>query len=262
MLNLKTFMTYLLTLCVALFIVACDGGSDCEEGAGDAAGAAAGSEEMAAGADEECEEGGAVGGETGAGDAAGETAGDDAGAEPVAAYTRVIVIDTTTDVNNDGVPGVDICEIEVSCDGGPVNGDNASFAYDPEASESPICDGSNGDNCLCKNQVNPTCTSGIDRTDGELAFNGDAACGDDYVSLGISGYIEYDNPALASCSSIDVTVTEKEGPNEESYNVALCTDAADNINISEMMFGDACETIGSGTDGGSTSFSWSAPAGE
>jgi hypothetical protein len=255
MFNPKNFMTYFLVLWTALFIIACDGGSDCGEAAGDAAGEA----EMSAGADESCEDAaGDAGGDAG-GETAGETAGDTAGDDPVVAYTRVVVIDTTTDINDDGTPGADICEVEISCDGTPLSGETASLGED--GGDSPICDGSNGENCRCKESVDPTCTSGIDRTDGTLAFDGDANCGDNYVSLGISGYLDYDDAeGLSECASISVTVTEKEGSNDESYSVALCTENADSINISSMMFSEDCEVIGSGTDGGTSGpFDWNNP---
>ena len=56
-----------------------------------------------------------------------------------------------------------------------------------------------------------------------------------------------------------MTVTEKGGSNEESYIVALCDDAA-SLNYSEMMFGDSCTVLGSGSDGGASEFQWEAPA--
>ena len=126
MLNSKRLMAYLLTLLVSFAFIACDG-DDCDETAGDAAGEEMSEEE----ADDSCAEGGDAGGDpagevpagdeggTSAGEeggvVAGDTAGDMAGETPVVAYNFVVVQDQTEDVNDDGTPGVDVCEISVNC---------------------------------------------------------------------------------------------------------------------------------------------------
>lgn len=256
MLNSKTLLTYLLTLMVGFMMTACPDG-DC----GETAGAEAGSEEeAAAGAEDDAcaDEGGEVaGGDVAGGDVAGEAAGDDT---PVVTYNQVVVVDTTTDINNDGTPGVDICEVDIACDGQPV-GNVANI--EQSFGDSPSCNADNGDNCVCDGtEMRGVCTSGTDRADKNLTFDGDASCeGDNWSTVGISGYLSYQSESFADCGSIDVTVTERDGNNDESYIVALCGDVA-NINISEMMFGDACAVLGSAETSGTSTFSWEAPAAE
>ena len=128
-------------------------------------------------------------------------------------------------------------------------------------SGSPACDGSNGDNCVCDGStMDAPCSSGIDRGNAEWIFDGDDSCeGDNWSSLGIDGYVSLEVDGLADCANVGVTVTEKAGNNEESYIVALCDDAA-SLNYSEMMFGDSCTVLGSGSDGGASEFQWEAPA--
>jgi len=229
---------------------------DCDT---EAAGEMAGAEEMAAGAEEECEEeGGSAGGDT----AGGETAGGDDGGTPgdgeggdtagdaVTAYDKVVIVDTTTEVNDDGTPGVDICEILVECDGSEL--DDSAFVQEPG---SPVCDGSNNDNCLCVDAVDGIC-GGTDRTDGSFAFDGDASCeNDNWLSLGIGGAIAYENSGLEMCAAIDVTVTERDGPQMESYTAALCSSDVNEFDISNMLFNEACTELGSGGSG-TTPFSW------
>lgn len=253
MLNSKTLLTYLLTLMVGFMMTACP--DECDE---ETAGAEAGSEEeMAAGAEDACAD---EGGEAAGGDVAGTPAeaGTPAGGEPAVAYNQVVVVDTTTDINDDGTPGVDICEVDIACDGEAVGMiDNIAQSF----GDSPSCNADNGDNCVCDGtEMRGVCTSGTDRANKELTFDGDASCeNDNWSTVGISGYLAYESASFADCGSIDVTVTERDGNNDESYIVALCGDVAD-INISEMMFGDACAVIGSAETSGTSNFSWSAPA--
>jgi hypothetical protein len=260
MFKYNSLITYLLTLCVGLFMTACPD----DECGTDEAGAMAGAEEMTAGAAEECEEeGGNVGGdnagsETAGGDTAGapgDSAGDSAG-DAVTTYGKVVVLDTTTDINADGTPGVDICEILVECDGAELDG--GEFVQDP--GESPTCDGSNDANCLCVDAVEGIC-GGTDRTDGSFAFDGDASCeGDNWVSIGINGAIVYENSGLEMCAAIDVSVTERGGPQTETYITALCSSdlSVNDIDVSNMLFGDSCVELGRGGEG-TQAFSWAAP---
>jgi hypothetical protein len=251
MLNSKTLLTYLLTLMVGFMMTACP--DECAE---DTAGAEAGSEEeAAAGAEDACaDEGGeTAGGETAGGETAG---GDAAGAEPVVTYNQVVVVDTTTDINDDGTPGVDICEVDIACDGAPVG---MIDDIKQDFGDSPSCNADNGDNCVCDGtEMRGVCTSGTDRANKQLTFDNDASCeGNNYSSVGISGYLSYVSSSFADCGTIDVTVTERDGNNDESYIVALCGDIA-NININEMMFGDVCAVLGSAATSGTSNFSWSA----
>lgn len=261
MLNSKTLMTYLLTLFVGLMMTACPD-DDCDgEEAGDEA--AAGEEEAAG--EDSCEEAGTEAGTDAgvAGTEAGTVAGTEAGTEvEVTAYNFVVVQDTSTEINDDGTPGADICEVDVICGDTPVA--SASVAI---MSGSAACDGSNSDNCVCDgSNMDAPCSSGKDRGNGEWIFDGDDSCdGDNWASLGIDGYVSLEIADLANCASVAVTVTEKAGPQNESYIIALCDDAA-NLDYSEMMFGDSCAILGSAETGAgdgeavpSETFSWEAP---
>lgn len=263
MLNSRTLMTYLLTLLVGFMMTACPDDDCSEDGAGSEEETAAGSEEEGE-SDDSCEEGGDIGGDSNgiAGEAgsdggsdggeAGSSGGDDM---PATAYNHVVVQDNTTDINTDGTPGVDICEVDVTCDGTSV--DDASVV---SSLGSPVCNGSNDDNCVCDGAVVGVCTSGKNRADESLIFDGDSSCEDDnWASTGINGFFALEIDGLSECESVAVTVTERVGEQTESYVVALCDDVA-NFSFSEMMFGDSCMVIGSAGDGGMSSFSWPSSA--
>ena len=259
MLNSKTLMTYLLTLCVSFMMTACPDDECDTETAGDEM-----AEESAeeAGGDDACEEAGVMAGESAGETAGGDEGGDEAGAEAgteveVTAYNFVVVQDTTEDINNDGTPGVDICEIDIVCGGDPVSSVNVDVM---PGSEACAADGSNSENCICDgSHSEAVCGSGTNRGNAEWLFDGDSSCeGDNWTSIGIDGYASLEVEGLADCASVDVTVTEKDGPNNESYIVALC-DSAENLNYSAMMFGDSCAVIGSAETAGSNTFNWEAP---
>jgi len=212
----KTLLAYLLTVMVGLSMTACpDDSCDDDLLGGDAAGAAGGADD--------CEEGGVTGGATGGamggamgGDMGGDMGGATGGVETV--YNTLVIYDETADVNDDGTPGVDVCEIEVTCD-------NDERAYENDylgalGETSPACNGENNDNCVCVEAVPGIC-GGTDRSNFDLAFDGLYCDADDnYVSLGINGSIEaiYDVDLLG-CS---VEVYEKGGNNTEGYAVYAC----------------------------------------
>ena len=214
-------------------------------------------------ADEQCE---TTGGDLASVDEAGTSmagldvspeAGTSDQSETVQAYDQILIIDTTDDINSEGTPGVDICEVDIICDGQAV----ATISeIEQDFGESPSCNGENDDHCLCEGtEARGPCNSGIDRTNKSLTFDGDASCeGDNWASVGIHGYLLYQSESFVDCASIDVTVTEKTGLNDERYIVALCSDLS-NLNISEMMFGDTCTVLGPPASSGRTTFSWSAP---
>lgn len=259
MLNRNKLMSYLLTLLVSFVITAC-GDSDCDTGtAGSEAG---GSEEMGgAEADEACE---AAAGETSAGETpagetpAGETpAGETpAGETPVVEYNFVVVKDTSTDINDDGTPGADICEVGITCGGTAINNVNLSN----NQGSSPDCaSAADKDNCVCAGATISGLCGGTNRADvSHIWDNVDTCEDDDYISVGIDGYValEVTGQTLSECESVGVTVTEKDGPNNESYIVGLCTSLA-NLDFSEMVMGDSCLIIGSAESSGTQSFSWS-----
>jgi hypothetical protein len=219
----KTLLAYLLTVMVGLSMTACpDDSCDDDLLGGDAAGAAA----DAAGGADDCEEGGVTGGATGGamgGDMGGDMGGATGGAETV--YNTLVIVDETTDVNDDGTPGVDICEIEVTCDDDPaIENDH----YGELGSEE--CNGENDENCVCVEAVPGIC-GGTDRSDFSLAFDGTTcdADGDNYVSLGQEGVIEaYYDVNLLGCS---VKVYEKGGRNTEGYSVSVCPEVGDCIEV-------------------------------
>ena len=227
--NMKNLLAYLLTLVVSVSLTACP--DDCATDEGGAEGGAA--------------EGGAAdcGGATaGAGTTAGTPAGTDAGAgttggtvtEPTV-YNMVVIMDMTTDINNDGTPGVDILEVDFTCES-----DVEVSSVDGELG-SPVCDGSNGDNCVCQETVAPTCTSGIDRSDFNSAYDADE---ETYVSLGIEGSLGF--IFTGDVNGCTVTVREKQGTNEESYAVFACPESAGSP--------DDCIQVGEATDTAEASY--------
>jgi hypothetical protein len=212
--NMKNLLAYLLTLVVSVSLTACT--DDCANDEGGAA---------------DC-----GGTDAGAGTTAGTTAGTDAGTDAGAGttteptvYNTVIIMDMSSDINNDGTPGADILEVDFSCES------------DIDVSElggelgSPVCDGSNGENCVCQETVAPTCTSGIDRSDFNTAYDGDY---ETYVSLGIEGSIGF--LFTGDVNGCTVTVHEKQGTNTESYAVFACPETAEGP--------EDCIQVGEATD--------------
>ena len=265
MLNSKTLLTYLLTLCVGFMMTACpDDDCSSDEAGTEAAGSEA---EAEAGGDDSCEEAGTEAGAE-AGTEAGAEAGTEAGTEvEVTTYELVVVKDTSEEINDDGTPGADLCEVDVVCDGMSLGGDRT---VNIALGSSPFCDGSNAENCVCPGDgfTGAPCSSGKDRSNEQVVFDGDASCdNDNYASLGIDGTFTIEIEELASCGTVGVTVTEKAGVENEQYIVALC-DSAASLEFSNMMFGDDCALIGSAEatmgDGEAVSqtFSWEAPAAE
>ena len=188
-----------------------------------------------------------------AGDVAGDVAGEAAGEEaPVIEYNFVVVKDTSDDTNPDGTPGVDICDIAVTCDGEAVFQVEGIFIF----RGSPVCDGSNNDNCLCRYEVPGQC-GGVDRSEEYRVFDENVSCeNDDWTSLGINGSIAL-NFDIHSCTEVNVTVTEKVSPEYESFIVALCRSA--DVFASNTMSGDDCIELGGYTGGGVAEFSWTNP---
>jgi hypothetical protein len=250
-------MTYLLTIFVSLFLTACPDDECSTDTAGDEMAEAMGGDDL-------CEEGGDVAGDTG-GDTGGEvTGGEVTGGEvPVLEYTFVVVQDTSTDVNLSGTPGADICDIAVECDG-VAYGDLEGSEYDIFITRgSPDCNGENAGEpttgCLCRSEMNADC-GGTDRSDEERAYDDDLSCtGDDYTSLGMGGRYTLELPALAGCREVEVTVAEYQGntPTDESFVAALCSEK--DVDLNEMMFGDACVQVTNGADGEATTFTWNNP---
>ena len=217
MLNSKTLLTYLLTLCVGFMMTACPD-DECEtDEAGAEAEAEAGAE---AGGEDSCEEAGDEAGAEGGAEVA-QKRGSEAGAEggeevEVTTYEVVVVRDTTADdqTNADGTPGADLCEVDVVCDGESLGGDR-SVAIE---TGSPACDGSNGTNCVCPGNgfSEDVCGSGVNRQDETLVFDGDASCEEgNYASLGMGGVFTLEVEEIATCANVEVAVTEKAGGENE-----------------------------------------------
>ena len=160
-------------------------------------------------------------------------------------YKFLVIQDKSTDINNNGTPGVDICEISVDCNGAV---DPSDFYLGP--TDSPVCDGSNDDNCLCVDAVDGVCR-GTNRNDVNFAFDGNVACSPDgFVSLGINGTIiaEYDlENGLAGCF-LTVHELNKDGSGDgEVYQVGICQNDTD-VNLDDaLMAGGNCVNLGSGT---------------
>jgi hypothetical protein len=262
MLNSKTLLTYLLTLCVGFMMTACPDDECGSDEAGAEAGAEGGAE---AGGEDTCEEAGT---EEGGTEEGGSEAGSEAGSEvEVTTYELVVVKDTSTEINADGTPGADLCEVDVVCDGESLGGDRT---VNIDTGSSPACDGSNAENCVCPGNgfTDAPCSSGKDRSNEQVVFDGDASCeGDNYAALGIDGTFTIELEEIATCGTVSVSVTEKAGAENEQYIVALC-DSAASLEFSDMMFGDDCALIGSAEatmgDGEAVTqdFSWEAPAAE
>jgi hypothetical protein len=228
------FLTYLLALSLSFALTAC-GDDDCGEAEGGMTGGTAE-------ADTDCEAGGMMGGATGGdtggdaggmtggttgGDAGGMTGGDTGGMTggdtggmtggmTTAPYTYLVIQDTSDDVNNDGTPGADVCEVTIEC---PMAAPAVSAA-ELNIGESELCDGSNGMNCICTEEMNATCSSGINRGDETVAYDGDATCEDNYVSIGEEGQLvlAYD----ADLTGCTINIVEKSGNDSEGYIVAIC----------------------------------------
>lgn len=227
----KSLLSYLLTLVVGISMTACpDSECDSDLGGTEVAGAAAD------GGAEDCEEGGSMGGNMGGmmGGVMGGMMGGMAGAEePV--YSVIVILDETTDLNNDGTPGVDICEVEVDCPDETTLLSETNVQADLVNSDE--CDGSNGMNCVCVDPVQPTCGSGINRNDADNATDG-TYCeedGDNYVTLGKDGTLtlEYDRSVLG-CT---LKVFEKGGVNTESYAVYVCPEGYAGLSDCVMIDG-------------------------
>ena len=230
--NVKNLLAYLLTLVVSVSLTACPDDCGTEEG-GAEGGAAGGAEDCggAEGATTAGSVGGAIGGATG-----GAVAGTDT---PATVYSLIVVFDDTTDVNNDGTPGVDICEVNIDCTDAEAQLDAANSGLGSE-----VCDGTNNDNCVCRDAVAGIC-GGTDRGDIELAYDGDASCsGDNYVSLGINGALMFD--VGQDANGCNVSVFEKQGPNEESYRVFACPNDFQDVNDCIEV---GVQTIASGESG-------------
>ena len=209
----KNFLAYLLTLLVGLSLTACPD----DECADDLLGGDEGGADVAAGGDE-CLEGGA-GGEGGA-DMGGEGGEGGAGGAETTAYRYIVIVDETEDVNDDGTPGIDVCEVDIICDGL-----EAAIDLENSALGSDDCDGSNGENCICRDAVEGIC-GGTDRGDLSLAYNGNYCdTDDDYVSLGIGGVLTFDLGEGNDANGCNVDVFEKSGTNEEIFSVYACADA-------------------------------------
>ena len=265
MLSSNNIMKFLLALLVSLTIAAC-GEDDCSDEGGEEAGEMAG--EMAAddmAEDDACESAageaaaGTMAGETAgdtagdtAGETAGDTAGDTAGETPVVTYNYVVVQDKSEYVNGVGTPGVDICEIDLECDTGDSELEVSIGAVEADLGKSGACESAadNGDDgCVCVGQAvtEDNLCGTTDRNNEDRVIDGDRSCaGDDYVSTGIEGWIAVEVENLSACESLDVTVFERGGGEEEAYVVGLCADL-DNITFSDIMMGDSCLFLGEAT---------------
>ncbi|MBM4292254.1 MAG: hypothetical protein FJ138_13135 [Deltaproteobacteria bacterium] len=218
--NIKNLLAYLLTLVVSVSLTACPDDCGTEEG-GTEGGATGG----ATGGDCGGAEGGNVSGGANGGSVGGAEGGSVGGSTPEApVYSVIVIVDQTSDVNDDGTPGVDICEVDIVCG----EGVRARLDEDNSGIGSNICDGSNGENCVCQDIViEPTCTSEIDRSNFRIADNDEGCDASErgkvsaYVSLGIGGYIAFDLDG-ADANGCQVTVEEKQGSDEESYSVLAC----------------------------------------
>ena len=141
---------------------------------------------------------------------------------PGNAYQYIVIVDNSLDFNEFGTPGADLCDVVVNC------GENVPvFDFQQEPGSSPVCSDSNPTLCICEYQVAGIC-GGVDRHN-PLAIENQLSCnGDDvnnqspYYSLGLGGVLilDYDQD-LSGCF---VSVTERQGDDQEGYKVYACTE--------------------------------------
>lgn len=144
----------------------------------------------------------------------GQICEDEAPLEPTEAqFHWLIILDNSTDENLAGTPGVDICGVELICDGRSYRGVEALLH--PGAGE------------MCTER-GPSC--GAARNVAAAALDRGAACSadsspiSDYVSLGIGGVlaIRFDRD-LRGC---EVHVVEHQGRDRESFEAYVCQDGS------------------------------------
>ena len=148
---------------------------------------------------------------------------------------HIIRISDATGIDDDGgIPGADICEIDIVCDGVSLDANNIlSVRLDIST---PDCSASQGGACICAGtprDSDPSCGTN-DRSDNAPASNGDTVRGlvydgtycpdtradDAWVSLGAFGSIIIevaDDVDLANC-----TVTVDELDADEELNIEFC----------------------------------------
>jgi hypothetical protein len=133
-------------------------------------------------------------------------------------YTYLIVRDTSVEINNRGTPGADLCEVSVDCPMDQLILLDATL----NMGASELCTGQNRSNCLCTQDINETCDTGINRIDEDLVSDGIDQCGDNYMSLGLAGQLVLSyNAPLIGCT---IQVIESSGLDNEGYSVTVCTD--------------------------------------
>jgi hypothetical protein len=150
--------------------------------------------------------------------------------EPVV-HKWVHLEDTSEHENQNGTPGVDICGVEVNCDGASL----VPISTRLSAGSGWICvEGEEG------------CSA--DRNDPDAAADDGTTCDpssrpSDYVSVGVGGelWLEMDRD-LVGCN---VTVVELVGGDAEGYTVRVC---------SEDRAGAGCILAGTSPSGGEASF--------
>ena len=147
------------------------------------------------------------------------------------------------DISPNGTPGADVCEVAVVC---PMNIPNIIESTHLRG-ESEECNGTNNDHCLCTEEIDDICTSGVNRSNESLAYDGNDQCGDNYMSLGINGQLVlgYDTD-LIGCT---IRVVELAGNDREGYSVNVCTDSTleECMNAQEGMTGSSFGEGGIGT---------------
>ena len=133
-------------------------------------------------------------------------------------YRSLVIQDVSSEIDQAGTPGVDVCEVIIECDT-PLE----VVDFSSNRGESPLCNGSNGNHCLCTDEINETCATGVNRTDPPVAYDGNNTCTDNYVSLGLAGRLILNyNTNLVGCT---IQIIELAGQTSEAYHVKLCTDA-------------------------------------
>ena len=208
--TLKTLITLFLCVFYTILISACDDDL-CSESGGDETDDYYGGNESSDEEFNECEtEGGSDG-----------QAGTDGNGDLV--YSHLVVVDTSSDFNQFGTPGADLCDVVVNC------GERLRFfEFEQSYGESPVCSDSDPTLCVCESEVPGIC-EGVDRVNPSSVENGLSCNGNDvnnespYYSLGVGGtlILDYDNN-LSGCS---VSLTERQGNEAESYTVYACTES-------------------------------------
>jgi len=149
--------------------------------------------------------------------------GDGIGDACAGIYNTLLIVDYSTEENQAGTPGADICGVSAVCNGRPL----ASVAALLSLGDGELCD-----------SIRAGCPA--DRTDPNAARDNGAQCEpasapSDYVSLGMGGVLAVQfAESLRGCTA---EVVELVGNQDEGYEVYVCTDSQGTECLNESPIG-------------------------